>query len=67
VQELLEPLDVPPSGFKQSSDTTTGEPPVQVMVTVRAVVSATMVATVVPAPFFTVELVTPFEYVLVSL
>ena len=62
MQEPLGSLDVPPSGLKQSSDTTAGEPPVQVMVMVRAVVSPTTVATVVPAPFFKVELVTPFEY-----
>jgi hypothetical protein len=35
----------------QSSETTTGEPPVQVMVTVLAVWSNTSVATVAPAGF----------------
>jgi hypothetical protein len=55
VQELPEPLDVPPSGFKQAIDTTTGEAPAQVMVSVRAGMSATTVATVVPAAFFTVN------------
>ena len=54
VQELPEPLDVPPSGIKQSIDTTTGEAPTQVMVSVRAVMSPSAVATVVPAAFFTV-------------
>ena len=45
---------VPPSvddDVMQSSETTTGEPPVQVMVTVLAVWSNTSVATVAPAGF----------------
>lgn len=47
---------VPPSvddDVMQSSETTTGEPPVQVMVTVLAVWLNTSVASVAPAGFFT--------------
>jgi hypothetical protein len=38
----------------QSSDTTTGELPAQVMVSVFVLMSKSMVATTVPAAFFTV-------------
>jgi hypothetical protein len=54
VQELPASFGVPPPELPQSIDTTTGEPPTQVMVSVRAVMSTTTVATVVPAAFFTV-------------